>query len=138
MDDQDGKEKPDYSIKPVSEGAKDEDPLVIKIKRLATERPETRREFLKSLAGIAGIAALSGMVAGCDPSAVSISTDANGNCTCHVVCACDTENDGQTSTYGSVYDGVVCTCDTVCTCNTVSSCSCDSNSGGSCGYWYPN
>ncbi len=114
-----------------------------------------RKDFIKMSAAIGGLAVLNGLLQSCDEeSSLDIEIDGK-NCTCHVVCVCNTVVEGGDMSYkkGNSYISKynqqgLCTCDTVCTCNSICSCdsvcSCDSHSesyyysGGSYTYWYPN
>jgi len=138
---------PDHRIRPVEDGKKDEPPKIFKIVKRISVTSEGRREFLKKIAGAAGVTAVADILAGCDGSDYVVNSDGH-QCTCHVVCACDTvgdKSDKYGTKWGHEWEGTVCTCDAVCTCNTVctchSVCTCDSE-GGDDGYvyhyWYPN
>ncbi len=111
----------------------------------------SRREFIKKIGAAAGVSALGAALLGCG-SEYDINS-ANGDCTCHVVCGCDTQKLGDSQStrdaeHVTQMDGEVCTCNTVCTCNLVCTCdtvcNCDSEGGGGGGgsyyytYYYPN
>lgn len=136
---------PDHRLKPVDGAEQGESPQIFSIVKRGKEVSEERREFLKKLSGLAGLSTVAATVTGCDGSDYAINVDAK-TCTCHVVCACDTEGDKSSKRSAlreSKYVGLKCTCDTVCTCNTVCNCNtvctCDSegSSGGGGHYWYP-
>jgi hypothetical protein len=129
----------DEKTAPVSGNDATDGPRVLRCARVG-EAP-SRRAILR---GAGGAAILGGATAlGCSnlgSSELDIRLDPDGNCTCHVVCTCDTDKGGAGSHWSAEYDSEGhCTCDTVCTCNTV--CTCDSEGGGGGGgssYWYPN
>jgi hypothetical protein len=136
---------PDDSLKPVNKGNGDP-PEIYKISKRGNSLD--RKDFFKSAASVAGLAALGTILNSCQESKLDIERDGD-NCTCHAVCACNTEGVDESSTKGakneSLYDSHnICTCDMVCTCNTVCSCdtvcTCNSQGGGGGGggsYWYP-
>lgn len=138
------KTPPDHRVKPVKEGESEEQPEVYKIVKRGKTDAKSRRDFLKNVSGSLGLAALSNAISGCDGSNFSINVE-DDVCRCHVVCACDSEtNDGKSTRdaeWGSVYDGYICTCNTVCTCNSVCTCDTVTTGGGGGGggyhYWYP-
>ena len=111
-----------------------EDPPRI-LRAVATRQDDqaSRRSFmLQALAAGAGVvgAATSGCMA-----EVDIEVDENGNCLCHAVCTCDTEDGDEGSQYTTTWENGVCTCNTVCSCDTVST---GSSGGGGYTYYYPN
>lgn len=126
---------PDDRLKQQDLNGEDSPPVIFKMIKKEQAEDKSRRNFLKNLAtgtiGLAGAAAAVTSVA-CKESAYMVHGDGH-NCTCHVVCTCDTVS-GVQSTMDSYWDGQVCTCNTVCVCDTVGS----SDSGGSDTYWYPN
>lgn len=138
-------EDPDFRLKELEQT--EEEPQVYKVARiLKTAGPKDRREFMKNAAGFLGLVSLGSFLSGCEKeSEINIQCD-QGKCTCHVVCTCDTVNDGEASEHGSIwisnFNGQTCTCDTVCDCNTVCGCdtvcTCNSQGGGGGSYYYPN
>ncbi len=142
----------DELIKLVAEGADDEAPRIFNIAARGLGGTTERREFLRKLAGAAGLSAIAALLPGCENSDYAITADKNGCCTCHAVCACDVEADSP-SHYGSKRDttyiggnctcNTVCTCQSVCTCHTVTPCTCDPQAPCGCNcnnhsYWYPD
>jgi hypothetical protein len=143
---------PDDSLNPVNDTDENQ-PEIYKISKRGISL--NRKEFLKSAAGLAGLAALGSLLKGCTESDLDIGTS-QGNCTCHAVCTCNSEvEEGERRDTGNEYYSqldqhqnctcdTVCTCDSVCTCDTVKLCDCDSDTGGSYygggyyTYWYPN
>ena len=117
----------------------------------AEQKPEVykiasvnRREFMtdaaKTFVGLAGISLLTQLLTSCEKQEIRIENDGE-NCTCHVVCNCDTEGASKKSTKQGQWENNTCTCNTVCTCDTV--CTCNSEGGGGGGgysyyYYYPN
>ncbi len=123
----------DDQIKPVKEKKEDEIPQIFQVVKRTNKKQAERRRFFKSMIGVTGLAAIADILTGCE-SDYSITGSAS-QCTCHVVCSCDTEGlDSEDSEWEVQYSGVVCTCNKVCTCDTVST----GGGGSSCGYWYPN
>jgi hypothetical protein len=139
---------PDDSIKIVDTGS-EETPEIYKI----SVRGKTldRKNFVKSAASAAGLAALGTLLNSCEESTLEI-TKSGEACSCHAVCACNTDwDEGDNYQKGDKYEtrydkNKHCTCDTVCTCNSVctcdSVCGCNSEGGGGGGsysytYWYP-
>ena len=144
------KSNTDYKIKKIEEEGADDIPRVFKIAIRGNKiLKSNRRGFLKSsAAGVSGLLSLQALLSGCqEESEIELRCD-DENCTCHVVCTCDTVNDDDKKlkdvTWTSEYDQTVCTCDLVCTCNTVctcdvvNTCTCDTVSSGGGSYWYPN
>jgi hypothetical protein len=128
----------DDRIKPLKSDKEDEVPQVFQVAKRTNKKQTERRRFLKNMAGIAGMVTIADILTGCD-SDYSITSNAS-QCTCHVVCTCDTESlEGDDSQWEAEYSGGVCTCNTVCTCDTVCTCNTEGGSScSSCGYWYPN
>jgi hypothetical protein len=144
---------PDDNIKAVKESAK-EKPKIFKIVRFSdSSRPSEmgRRDFLQKatkVAGLSGVAALSGLLSSCSNVSVNkpectcdlqtgnaseacschahtarCTCDTVAPCACDTVCTCDLDN-GKRVIRGSRYTNGICTCNTVCTCNRVSVCTC--------------
>jgi hypothetical protein len=119
---------PDDSLKPIKEGS-EEQPEVYLISK--GSKALNRKNFFKSAASVAGLAALGNVLKSCEESYFYIEKTGD-NCTCHAVCSCNVDvGDGNKFRYDkgneyiSKYDtNKNCTCDTVCTCNSI--CSCDS------------
>jgi hypothetical protein len=137
---------PDDSIKVINQGS-EEQPEIYKISVRGNSLD--RKKFVKSAASAAGLAALGMLLNSCEESNLEI-TKSGDSCTCHAVCACNTDwDDGKQYSKGNRFEtrfdtNKQCTCDTVCTCNSVctcdSVCGCDtegSSGGGSYSYWYP-
>jgi hypothetical protein len=143
----------DDSLNPIQNNDEDQ-PEIYKISRRG--KSLNRKEFIKTAAGLAGLAALGSLLQGCTETELDI-VKSQGNCTCHAVCTCNSEVEDEEkrdtgNEYFSFYDeyqnctcDTVCTCDSVCTCDTVKECDCDSDTGGSYygggyyyTYWYPN
>lgn len=135
------KSSTDFKLKKIENEGKEEPPRLFKVARRGNPKvANDRREFLKdAAAGVGVFLGLGSILSGCEKDAdIEIWTD-DENCTCHVVCTCDTVDDDNKATWESEFNGVVCSCDLVCTCNTVSTCGCNTHSGGGGGsYWYPN
>lgn len=132
------KDRDDGPTKPPSSEA-DETPRILKGVILAPPEFEGRRRLLRNSLAVATLGALSGALTRCDAE-YDITIDDKGECKCHVVCACDTDEGGEGSQHEAKYSGTTCTCNTVCTCDTVCTCEGESGSsgGGGGGYWYPN
>lgn len=148
---------PDDQLKLIESQDAEEEPRVFKISQRGSKPPVNRRDFLKGLTGVLAGAAIGKVLTGCDPD---ITVEKVGDqCACHVVCTCDTDEDGEKHLYDANWTrqsrGGSCTCDAVCICNTVCTChsvqeeeepgcTCDSQGGGGGGggggghYWYPN
>ncbi len=139
----------DDSLKTLSDKT-EEPPKIYKIGKRGLSID--RKDFLKSIATLGGLAALGNTLQSCEESYLDIQNDGK-TCTCHAVCTCNTDWDNKMSdsgnSFSSIYDvNNTCTCDTVCTCNSVCSCdlvcSCDTEGGGTYygggyyTYWYPN
>jgi hypothetical protein len=141
---------PDDIIKPVTE-TKDENPRIYSISKRG--KSLNRKNFVKSAASVAGLAALGNLLKSCEESELDIVKKAE-NCTCHAVCTCNTDwEEGKKYDKGNTFESrfdnkLKCTCDTVCTCNSVCSCNsvctCDTEGSGGGGggtyyytYWYP-
>jgi hypothetical protein len=141
---------PDDSLKPVNE-SNEEQPEIYKISKRGLSI--NRKNFVKSAASVAGLAALGNLLKSCEESELDI-TKSGENCTCHAVCTCNSEvHEGEKFNKGDKYESKYdtnkyCTCDTVCTCHSVCSCdsvcTCNTEGGGGGGggsyyytYWYP-
>lgn len=120
---------PDDSLKPVEE-VNEEQPEIYKINK--GDNSLNRKNFVKSAASLTGLAALGNMLKSCEDESYLYIEKTGDNCTCHAVCACNTDvedsNDlkyDKGNEFVSKYDAnKKCTCDTVCTCNSI--CTCDS------------
>lgn len=124
---------PDDQVKSLDPVSAAEEPKIFNMVRRGDANPQKRRQFIKNLAGAAGITALAGVLTECKRSEYMIRSD-DDECTCHAMCTCDTVGDSSSSMWESRYNGTVCICDTVCSCNTV--CTCNTQGGNT--YWYPN
>jgi hypothetical protein len=137
------KEKVLRKLDEVNKIEKSEEPKVFKI--AAKDRREFIKDFARGAASIAGLVALTKLLASCEDNMdIEIQKNPSDNtCSCHVVCTCDkhdkSHNKESSDTYDSEYNNSVCTCDQVCTCNSVCTCNtvctCDTE-GGSYSYTY--
>lgn len=133
-----GKQPPDHTIHNID--SNEEAPEIYMI--VQGQSGKGRRRFFKNIAGAIGTLSVARLLTSCDNSDYTVRSE-NGQCTCHVVCSCDSEDGEQEREYDSTYQGGTCTCNTVCTCDSV--CTCNSEGGGSCSgcggggtYYYPN
>jgi hypothetical protein len=152
---QDSKNQPDDRIELVKEDQKEDSPQIFKIIKRNNNNTIERREFLKQaskIAGLGGIAALSGILSNCKKIAIDnpiCSCDHQGAaskenactchnhqavctcnivqpCTCDIVCTCNLVGDFKEE-WGSNYNEGICTCDTVCSCNRNRVCTCNNH-----------
>lgn len=135
---------PDFTIKSVPEND-DEEAQIFKIAKRGIGKAGNRRSFLNkatnAFVGLTGLSAIGSIFSSCEDTAKVTIREDGQECTCHVVCTCDVDDDDHTyeSEYDSTYNGSDCTCDTVCYCNTVCTCNTEGgSSGGGSTYWYPN
>jgi hypothetical protein len=116
----------------------DEAPKILRGLLLASPMEDpSRRAFMARVLGAAAVTALGGAAAGgCGSSDYQLRTNDAGQCTCHVVCTCDTVRGSGDRRESQYSDTGACTCNTVCTCNSQGSSG--GGGGGGSTYYYPN
>jgi len=101
---------------------RDDEPRILKVALL----PTSRREFLRrglTAAAAGGLAAGLAAASCGGKSDYEIEVGPDGTCTCHFVCQCDTDHDGEGHRRVREQASGSCKCDSVCTCDAV--CTCD-------------